>query len=357
MDYSGSLFEDALEKFGVAHTKNGKSIVLKDCHSCGNSNYKLWMFRPTKSAKDPNGSRTIGNCWVCGHRANSYNYLLNYADKDEVKEALGLNTKNVELGVSASALSEMFDEFLDDLNRIEYRAADPVSNAKAWDMPPHYRKVSDSQMDASAKYAIRRGVIGHLQDEVFIDPTCDAVVFPIYSANETLVGFQKRYLTPRVFKDKNGKEISMKCKTEGGAQKTKGVIMFGKSEDPVCLVEGPFDAIAAAWFGFYGICTMGASPSRAQVEIAISYSAANGKPLHIGYDTDEAGEKGSKDAAKLCDCYGVSFKRVVPFAQGEDFGSMLEKHSGFNVSIQDEVLQLDGMVKELRKWLWYIPWP
>lgn len=356
-DFSGSLFEDALDKFGVEHTKNGKSIVLKDCHNCGNSNYKLWMFRPEKNARDPNGSRTIGNCWVCGKRSDSYSYLLNYAEKDEVKAALGFKVRNTELGVNDSDLSDMFSEFIEDLERIEFREPKHTTNQKPWDLPLHYKRVADATDTEAAKYAMSRGVIGKLQEEVFIDPSCEAVVFPIYNADEVLIGVQKRYLVPRVLKDSRGKEFKMKCKTEGGAEKSKGVIMFGNPENPPCLVEGPFDAIAASWFGFFGISTMGASPSRTQIEIAISYSAASKHPIHIGYDTDEAGEKGAKSAATLCDCYGVDFKRVVPFAQGEDFGSMLEKHSGFNVAIQDEVLQLDGMIRELRKWLWYVPWP
>ena len=100
---------------------------------------------------------------------------------------------------------------------------------------------------------------------------------------------------------------------------------------------------------------MGASCSRDQLALILSYVNENKKPLYIGYDTDKAGEIGAKKLAMMCDAVGVSFTRLVPFAVGEDFGSMLEKHSGLNISIQDKIVKLKGMVREVYDWRWDIP--
>ena len=357
---SGGFFEQALDFLGIQYSQNRKSIILKSCHNCGNEKYKVWMFRPVSSKSDPNGSRTNGSCWVCGFKYSGFKYLLNYAPVEKVRELLGIEDFKIRhFDGSVDDMIKSFDEFLESLEDTQQNIFKPTIQEEdsGVDLPPHYLRVSESRNSPEGKYARSRGVIGHLQDQVFIDDRSHSVVFPLWSKTETLVGFQERYLVAKTFQDKlSGKQISIKCKTLGGVQKSKGVIICGDTSDPICLTEGPFDAAAAVWYGYCGVATMGASCSKDQLALILSYVSENKKPLYIGYDTDKAGESGAKKVAMMCDAIGVSFTRVVPFAVGEDFGSMLEKHAGFNVSIQDRVIKLKGMVRELHNWRWDIPY-
>jgi hypothetical protein len=351
------LFEEALIAFDVPHKKNDKSIILKTCPHCGNENYKLWMFRPIKSSRDPLGSRTNGACWVCGTKVTSFKYLLGFASMEEVKKALGFEEFKSQF-IDGGDLTLQFDSFLKSFDEIDQIKPDPhtLIESEPIQIPAYYKKVSDSASSPEGKYAASRGVIGRLQEEVYIDPMNKSVVFPLWAHDETLSGFQERYVKTKEFIGKDGKKVSLKCKTSGGIKKSKSVIIVGNPSDQVCLVEGPFDAVAAVWFGYCGICTLGATGSREQVQMAAAYAAISGKPLHIGYDQDKAGEVGARNIAKICDSMGIPFARVIPFAAGEDFSSMLTNHCGFNLSIQDKIIHLKGMIRELYNWRWDLPY-
>lgn len=357
---SGNFFEQALDFLEVQYFQNRKSIILKTCHNCGNDKYKVWMFRPEQSNTDPNGSRANGSCWVCGFKYSGFKYLLNYAPAEKVRELLGIEDFKIKHFDGSEGLIESFDAFLESVDEtLNSKMFKPVKQEEdcGIELPSHYLRVSESRNSPEGLYARRRGVIGSLQNQVFIDENNKSVVFPLWSKTETLVGFQERYLVAKTFKDKlSGKEISIKCKTSGGVQKSKGTIICGDTSDPICITEGPFDAVAAVWYGYCGVATMGASCSRDQLALILSYVNENKKPLYIGYDTDKAGEIGAKKLAMMCDAVGVSFTRLVPFAVGEDFGSMLEKHSGLNISIQDKIVKLKGMVREVYDWRWDIPY-
>jgi hypothetical protein len=351
------LFEEALVLFDVPHKKNDKSIILKTCLHCGNENYKLWMFRPVISQRDPVGSRTNGSCWVCGTKVTSFKYLLKFASVDEVKKALGFEDFKSQF-LDGDDLTSQFDSFLRSFDDIDQIKPDPHTQIESplIQIPSHYKKVADSTHTVEAAYAASRGVIGHIQEEVYIDPISKSVVFPLWAHDETLSGFQERYIKTKEFTSKDGRLVSLKCKTTGGVKKSKSVIIVGNPKDQVCLVEGPFDAVAAVWFGYCGICTLGASGSREQLQIAASYAAISGKPIHIGYDQDTPGELGAKNIARMCDSMGIRFSRVVPFGRGEDFSSMLTSHCGFNLSVQDQVIPLRGMIRELYNWRWDLPY-
>lgn len=352
-----SLFEEALDKYDVPHRKNGKSIVLKTCFHCGNDMFKVWMFKPVICNKDPTGSRSRGTCWICGTKVNSYKYLLNYATEREVRKSLGFDLFKSQF-VEGESFIHQFDEFLRTFDDIE-ELPDPKSLLETpspiIQVPEWYMKVSAAVSTDEAVYARSRGVIGSLQDEVYIDTLNRSVVFPLWNHDETLSGFQERYLSAREVYSSEGTKRLIKCKTTGGVKKSKAVIICGDTDKPACLVEGPFDAVAAVWFGYCGICTSGATPSREQVQMAASYAAISGKPLYIGYDTDKAGQIGARTVARICDSLGVKFARLTPFAPGEDFSSMLTNHCGFNMLNQNRVVTLKGMVNEDKEWKWDLP--
>jgi len=293
---------------------------------------------------------------VCGTKITSFKYLMNFAPIEEVKKALGFEDFKSQF-IDGDDLTTQFDSFLRSFDEIDQVIPDPQTQIESplIQIPAHYRKVADSTHTQEAQYAMSRGVIGSLQEEVYIDPINKSVVFPLWSHDETLSGFQERYVKAKEFVGNDGKIRSLKCKTSGGIKKSKSVIIVGDPNNQVCLVEGPFDAVAAVWFGYCGICTLGASGSREQVQMAAAYAAISGKPIHIGYDQDTPGEMGAKNVARICDSLGIPFARVVPFARGADFSSMLTEHCGFNVSIQDQVIHLKGMVRELYNWRWDIP--
>lgn len=334
---SASIFETALEHFGVDFKSNRRSIILRHCPNCGKSKNSVWMFRP-----DENSGRTGGQCWKCGFRFSSYSYLIAMGmEAKEILKKLGISRHSPDLNPESWKIHDFETE-----NEVLQEAFAPTQV----DVPMHFIKAGSYLEHAAAKYAISRGAVWPLCNQIYVDPLTNAVAFQIH-CSEVRVGFQRRYVKPTGH---------LKTITDSNVPRAKSFITFGADTDPICVVEGPFDAIAAVWFGFQGIATMGASISRSQgQELAMLAIERNpDRPaVFIGFDADSAGEKGARELAKLLDAYGVSVLRVRPEHSCNDLNSVLTKHSGVVFSDVEEVFTLPhtNLITVSSDWAWDLP--
>lgn len=322
-----------LDKYAVDYKINRRSFILKFCPSCGKSKYSVWLLKP-----DDDESKVYGQCWVCGAKFSILKYLAD----------CGVDTyKKIKSELFGRQISKpnagMFDL---DTPMPHTPINQPHENLKIIraSVPQTFHKVYDWPHNPASIYARKRGVIGDLQHEVYIDPFSRAVAFPIYCF-DTLVGFQKRFISP---------DAKIKVHTDANLPKAHAFIKFGSINMPICVVEGPFDAIAAVWYGYYGIATMGAQISASQARqiamIAMEQNPDNPK-VYIGLDPDEAGENGSCKLARFLDFYGIQYERITPTIEQEDFNSMLVKHSGLDIEHMDKLLTVNGLVASVHWWM------
>jgi len=329
------LFQQALDAFDLQFKTNRRSIILRDCPECARSKYSVWMFRPELKT-----GRTGGQCWICGATFSSHTYLVKCGvDETDARKALGIGRQSPDLSPDAWKLPS-FDKDLFQEEEAERFIAKQAS------VPSHFFRASDWTSHPAAVYARKRGAIAPLSHEVFIDPHTNAVAFPI-SCDGVLVGFQKRYVTPQ----------TIKTRTDPNIPKKLSFIQYGIKGNPLCVVEGPFDAIAAAWFGYHAVCTMGAEVSRGQIQRIAIMAAEHtpGREVYIGFDRDNPGEIGARKVAKCLDAYGVDCKRVIPNLEMEDFSSMLSKHSGLELNSMNEMCEIEGLVDVVQDWKWWQP--
>lgn len=262
-------FFDFLDDNGIAHKEQGRSIVLQSCPSCNSNNWKVALIRH----RDSERKRFYGKCYRNDCRWNSYDYLIAMGiDKDEVRELHGYGA------TKADPDDELLD-FLADLmppERIpkpEYKPQ-KVSTEKFFhieDWPDH----------PAAKYAISRGYVSKLHDQIMIDPETNSVVF-LCKENNIVCGWQKRFVVP----------FNPKMKTLNPSsdiwQKSKHVVEYAGPGD-LCIVEGPSTCMSAQAFGFHGVCTFGSAISQRQLELVLQISIRTGKNIAVAFDTDFAG--------------------------------------------------------------------
>jgi hypothetical protein len=304
-----TILEEALHTEGFRYKTNSRSIIT-DCPSCGKA-HKLWMIK----AKTLTNPWSNGQCWACGTTFNSFTLLEALGlEKARIKRLLGLlNKDDITYLDNGMVMESLLPELLEqDIAEIE-----PVPEIV---MPKEFFTIDRWPAHMASQYAIGRGVMFPLWKQIYIDPLSNAVVFPVHYLGDTLVGYQKRYVKPA--------EGMPKTKTSANIPGHSSVmILRNKHKAPVVIVEGPFDAVAAYWFGFTAICCFGASVNMTKVQIAVTEALTNGQDcLYLGFDKDEAGEIGSVEAARCCDALDIGYKRVVPYRDDcKDFGEALAK--------------------------------
>jgi transcription elongation factor Elf1 len=321
-----------LDKYAIDYKANRRSLILKFCPSCGKSKYSVWLLKP-----EDDETKVFGQCWVCGAKFSLLKYLVDCGADSYKKirsELFGRQISKPNAG--------MFD-LEQPMPHTPINQPHETLKLQHCSVPETFHKVYDWPSNPASIYARKRGVIGDLTHEVFIDPFARAVAFPIYCF-DTLVGFQKRFISP---------DAKIKVHTDANLPKAHAFVKFGQVSDPICVVEGPFDAISAVWFGYYGVATMGAQISASQARqiamMAMEQNPDNPK-VYIGLDPDEAGENGSCKLARFLDFYGVKYERVVPLVETEDFNSMLVNYSGLNLETQDRLLKITGLVESKHWW-------
>ena len=261
-------FKIALEDLGIEFRESGQSIVLKHCPECGSSKYKVHL-----RANLENGM-LFGRCYAgsCQTNYSSIKYLLKSGIS--YSEAMKIHGFDAE-----ESLKQMAP-----IPRLDVVPAEKVAEDK--------EEVPDISIFFPLKlmkghpaydYAIKRGVSLEMAD-VRIDHKECAVVF-LVKENDTVVGFQKRFVVP-------DKEY-IKAKSSNGFSKSKHILTFLNPGKDILVCEGPFDAVAAWRFGFTGVCTFGASVSEVQISKIIQLSVDNRVNIGLAFDQDEAGLKGA----------------------------------------------------------------
>jgi hypothetical protein len=336
-------FQLALNSCGIAHRVNRRSIIIKECPSC-HKQWKLWMFRP-----DPNkgGGMTGGQCWRCGTSFSSFTLLQKMTSLSNEKIAALISpNKRYTPDLEKTDIWELPDFFLSEELR------DLEENIKEIDIPKNFMTVDSYREHPASIYARKRGIIPPYDSSIFIDPLTASVAFPIL-CQDFLVGFQRRFIAPL--------NPNLRMKTDSGVPRASSFIFVGEPSSNICVVEGPFDAVAAAWFGFYAIATMGKEITRAQAQEIASYAIQHAVPgispvVHIGLDSDSAGEEGARTLARYLNAYGIPFCRVFPEDPGiKDFNDLLLRI--VNPLEMTEAIQIDprGIVRFKRDWGWDLP--
>ncbi len=337
MEIDHCAFVDALEQFGVGYRTTTRSIVIETCPAC-QKKWKVWMFRPDERK---GGGRTGGQCWRCGERFSSYTLLISLGfDEDDVREALRIGRHSPDLQPDEWRIPDFEPEWAD-MKALGL-------NLKEAEIPSNYFRVCEWPEHPAAEYAARRGLVAPMSEYVFIDPMTNAVAFPI-THDGMLVGFQRRFVKPL--------NPKLKTITDANAPRKHSFICMGEPNAPIAVVEGPFDAVAAAWFGWYGVSTLGSQVAKTQAQEIAQMALKTKQPVYLAFDQDLAGEKGARVLAKYLDAYGITFQRVLPLdPQINDLGELLEK------SIETAIFPKVSVIKELHRyvriiedWAWDLP--
>jgi hypothetical protein len=337
VDLSNCAFIDALEQFGVGYRTTSRSIVIETCPAC-QKKWKVWMFRPDERK---GGGRTGGQCWRCGERFSSFTLLTGLGfDEDDVRDALRIGRFSPDLEPESWRLPDFEPEW-QEMKSLE-------KNLKEAEIPSGYFRICEWPEHPAAEYAAKRGLIAPMTEYTFLDPMTNSIAFPI-THDGMLVGFQRRFVKPI--------NPKMKVITDANAPRKHSFICMGEPTGPIAIVEGPFDAVAAAWFGWYGVATLGSQVAKTQAQEIAQMALKTGQPIYLAFDNDLAGEQGCRLLAKYLDAYGLSFKRVLPINNNiKDLGELLEK------SIETAIFPKVNPIKETHRyvriiddWAWDLP--
>lgn len=113
------------------------------------------------------------------------------------------------------------------------------------------------------------------------------VVIPATSANLGNRFWQARLITdiPGQYQAIDAVKTPPKYQSPAGCQRGDAVVVVRPKGDPsgTCLVEGPFDALAAAAVGYLGIAWMGKAPGAGPIALALRLSV---EPIYVIADSD-----------------------------------------------------------------------
>ena len=280
-------FTDFLTANGFVFKDNGRSIILQNCPECGNSAWKIWFSQDMPESND----RLLGKCFKCNRGWSSISYLLECdIEKKEVFDLHEINRiagENEELALGKLGAL--------DAAKVEKKEA-PTFTLD--DFVP----MADCIQSYHAKYAISRGVPPALYKDIYIDFKGGGIVFPVIE-NGKVMGYQKRLLKPA--------DPSRKAHTPFGFEKANYLLEYPNVGD-IAVCEGPFTAISAYVFGFYGVCTFGAGVTGQQLDKIAKIAITTGKKVAIGYDLDKSGLTGLYRAKNVLERKGIEVYRIIP---------------------------------------------
>jgi len=264
-------FLSFLDSHGILYKVTNSSIVLHDCPYCGSTKDKVWFFKERRDESMP----FYGQCMKCETKTTSYKYLstlgIDHSALNQLHGSMGLNGK-----LSLSVLPS-----LNLTHKIEEIETEPDVEPVPVDVSAFVPLDSVPDHPAS-RYAIKRGWTPAQRDMILIDYFSSAVVF-VAKYKNTVVGFQRRYITPL--------DPSRKTLSSLGFQRNKFVMEFPNNGD-VCVCEGPFTALSAWHFGYYAVCTFGSNVGDGQLDLIANLAQSKNKNVAIAFDLDKAGRKG-----------------------------------------------------------------
>lgn len=160
----------------------------------------------------------------------------------------------------------------------------------------------------------------------FYDRFRGRIMFPIWDAHDTVVGFTGRVLVETEYS--GGKYVN----TPASPVYDKSRVVFGlnkakqdiKQKDQIVLVEGQMDVIACYQAGMKNIvATSGTAMTDEQVKLLKRYS----NNLSIAFDADAAGVNAAKRGIDIALAEGMNIKLVrIPDGAGKDADECLKKN-------------------------------
>jgi len=268
-------FTDALEEIGVAWQEIGQSIVIQSCPACGSQNWKVHLKVERPNEEEP----FLGKCFAgqCQEGYSSFKYLL--AAGMEWVDVMRVHGKDPTS--SLRGLTPNVDELLEMVTESEptLKLGDAIEES----ILANFFKISDWLDHPASIYAIKRGVPPEFYDRVLIDPETNAVVF-VVQTDDGVAGYQRRFIDPV--------SPRLKTKTSSGFRSHQNLMHFPREGAKILVCEGPFTALAAWHFGYYGVCTFGSGVSGEQVKLISELSDRLLQPVGVAFDLDAAGQKG-----------------------------------------------------------------
>jgi hypothetical protein len=262
-------FTAFLDHHGIDYKPSGVSLVLKSCPACGSEDWKVRLRVIGVEDDEP----FLGRCQhgQCEEGYSSFKYLLMMGiPGSEIRALHGNDDKinyeslNPDLFKSAVTTTSKSSDVSETETSVDLSKFMPIS---AW--PDH----------PAAKYAIKRGAVPEFYDRILIDPDKNAVVFVCYDDNRA-VGYQKRFVTVT--------DPNLKAMSSLGFQKSQNLMAFPRNNAEIIVCEGPFTALSAYHFGYYGVCTFGANISELQVDKIIDISNRQGMDIGVAGENDVA---------------------------------------------------------------------
>ena len=216
--------------------------------------------------------------WQCFKTGKKGNFIGLYAEVEGLtylKAQTDLIIKNFDfLGVEPPAKIKVEKRKVE----IDPESLIPINIESAYDEDPHIQKAwsfmfgrklfNEEEMEDSPYYLCTEG---RFNGRLIIPFKKDGKIY--YFQARALDGEEPKYLNPA---------------SEGAVKSSDVVYPFNEEEDYVVVCEGPLDAISLQLQGVNATCTIGSSCSRMQGEILKGF---NGRII-LGYDNDEAGQKG-----------------------------------------------------------------
>lgn len=258
-------FTDLLDEIGVEHRLSGKSLAVKECPACGRGKYKVLFNMSVYEEGEP----LIGRCMSgsCGEVFSSIRYLLAQGvSKSKVEAIHGNNTEE--------NLKSMFS-----FENVDYNSKDIdiINEAEAINIS-QFTPLSFMPDHQISKYATKRGYVELFSNKIMMNLNTLAVSFIIHNKDNNPIGYQERFIM---------KGAMPKCKTSTGFK--RDFVMAFPNDGDIVVCEGPFTALSAWHFGFYGVCTFGANFTKKQLEGIIEIAKKYNKKVLYAMDNDEAG--------------------------------------------------------------------
>jgi len=289
-------FKEALDELGIGYRESGASLAVEFCPSCGRSSFKV-LFRVM--GVDENDRHFMGSCkrGECGQGYSSASYLHKAGMNQVTIRRYHGQDPNAHLSglVPKPKIDPFLDTHLD--SKVVIKPSTDTITAIDLDLSG-FHPISSWKDHPAAQYAVGRGYCEEFKDIIQIDNRCNAVVFLVNEGQKT-VGYQRRFLRPPT--------PHMKTQTSSGFARSKQVLKFPKEGADIVICEGPFTALSAWHYGYYGICTFGGSVSKDQMAIVLQLVTETGVKIGLSCENDAAGKKAIGQF--LCHLYWANRKR------------------------------------------------
>jgi len=168
-------------------------------------------------------------------------------------------------------------------------------------------EISLDDFDHYHPYMEKRGLSGNLiyMYDIRYNPEHNSIVFPIYSKDHELIGYQERGVEK--------KEIY----STGFVNTLFGMQWLDPEDDEVWIAEGALDALILKKFGYNSVAIMGGL-SQAKLD---AIGRLDYRVFVIAFDNDEAGDRYAKEVAET---FSNRLVKRAFFEKGDDPAELCE---------------------------------